>query len=435
MRLFFILLSLIITGELLHAQEALPNCTSPKIINVPFVSDNDKIDQIYYELADEYTYWYQIIPKIDCILEYNMTIIEESDDYEFLIYQSLSNRFCNDLVANEIKPISYTKSGSLTLKKGEAYFFSVIYLNGNGCGHNLSLKIGEKRLNLKAIQNECVEQVMEELTMELVGTALHVEPEGELALVVIDTIVYSGSKIELIAPKINNTVDIKPELEKKEVPFKLENIVKGIVINSKTNENIEAIVIVNVSKEAPKQQLYSSIDSGFVLKSFIDKEIVVSVKKLGYQLFYDTLNVESGSFKIELTPVAVGEKIVMKKVYFHPNTHVLKEESKPELNKLLEFMLENKDYSFEIQGHTNGNKSIKKTKRYTHLGEEWNFKGTSKKLSKLRAEKIKSFLIKNGVSENQLQTEGYGGDKMIVVKPKNMTQAMKNIRVEVIVLQ
>ena len=75
------------------------------------------------------------------------------------------------------------------------------------------------------------------------------------------------------------------------------------------------------------------------------------------------------------------------------------------------------------------------SKKYTHLGEDWNFKGSSKKLSKLRAEKIKTFLIENGVSENQLQTEGYGGDKMIITKPKNMSQAMKNIRVEVIVIQ
>ncbi len=125
----------------------------------------------------------------------------------------------------------------------------------------------------------------------------------------------------------------------------------------------------------------------------------------------------------------------MYKIYFHPNTYVLKEESKKELLKLTIFMLENNNYSFEIQGHTNGNKTVKKTKNFANLGEEWNFKGTAKKLSKMRAEKIKTYLVENGVKETQLQTIGYGGDRMIIEKPKNMKQAMQNIRVEVIVIQ
>src|SRR5690606_19552168 len=99
------------------------------------------------------------------------------------------------------------------------------------------------------------------------------------------------------------------------------------------------------------------------------------------------------------------------------------------------FMLDNDVYYFEIQGHTNGNRTVKKAERYSHLGEEWNFSGSAKKLSKLRAEKIKSFLVNNGVDEFRLQTVGYGGDKMIIDKPKNMKQAMQNIRVEVIVTQ
>tara|TARA_B100000809_G_C15134616_1_gene530001 strand:- start:861 stop:2078 length:1218 start_codon:yes stop_codon:yes gene_type:complete len=405
MKSLFILLSLIVVGKLLSAQEANTNCTNPKIIQLPLISNNHEIDEIYYELADEFTYWYQVIADWDCVLEYKMTVIEGSDDYEFLIYKPFGGRFCDNLILNNIKPNSFAKSGRLRLKKGEKYFFNVVYLNGNGCGHNLSLKTGGNELRIKAVQNECVEQVLE-------------------ALVV--------AKIE---EKIDAVVVVEPQIEIIEAPLIIENIIRGVVVNQNTGENLEATVVINELKETEKQQFYSKLDSGFTLKNVLAKELVVSIKKFGYQLFHDTINIETGSFNIELTPVAVGEKIVMRKVYFQPNTYVLKEESKPELNKLLKFMLENKDYSFEIQGHTNGNRAVKKTKRYAHLGEEWNFKGTSKKLSKLRAEKIKSFLIKNGVSENQLQTEGYGGDKMIVAKPKNMSQAMKNIRVEVIVLQ
>ncbi|MBL4668456.1 MAG: OmpA family protein [Flavobacteriales bacterium] len=95
------------------------------------------------------------------------------------------------------------------------------------------------------------------------------------------------------------------------------------------------------------------------------------------------------------------------------------------MKKLLAFMLENKEYVFEIQGHTNGNRAVKKSKRHINLGEEWNFKGSSKKLSKYRAERIKTYLIKNGIKENRIKTVGFGGDKMIVKKPRNMREAMK----------
>ena len=125
----------------------------------------------------------------------------------------------------------------------------------------------------------------------------------------------------------------------------------------------------------------------------------------------------------------------MHKIYFYPNSYALKEESTQELLKLNKFMLENSQYSFEIQGHTNGNKAVKKVAKNAHLGEEWNYSGSAKKLSKLRAEKIKDYLVQHGVKETQIQTMGYGGDRMIVEKPKNMKQAMQNIRVEIIVVK
>lgn len=401
MRSFILLLHLILISELLSAQEVYPNCTNPKTIKIPFISNDNEIDEIYYQPEDEYTYWYQIVVESDCVLEYVMSVIQERDDYEMLVYKSLGNRFCNDLVANNVKPISNGREGILNLKKGDLYFFNMVYLNGNGCGHNLSLKIGENNLSIKAVQNDCIEQAIEELILEE-----------------IDTVEY-----------------VLPEFEVDEKPLKPEYILKGLVVNSKTKENIEATVLIHGYNELKEQQVYSSLESGFFLNSFPEKKIIVSVKKMGYDFFYDTLSTELGSVKIELNPITVGEKIVMKKVYFHPDTYALREESKPALNELLEFMLENKNYSFEIQGHTNGKNRVKKVKEYALLGEEWNFEGTVKKLSKLRAEKIKGFLIKNGVSENRLQTEGYGGDKMIVAKPKNMIEAMKNIRVEVIVLE
>lgn len=383
------------------AQEVYPDCTHPKTIIFPFtsVADVNTEDEIYYQPEDKYTYWYKIEVKLAGKLVYGLIPIDSEDDYELLLYNYKGNNFCNDLVKRKVESFSKQSSGELVLIKNDVLYIGVLHLKGNGCGHNLILKSKDKSITIKAIQNECIEEAMTTMIEE--------------------NVVYDTIK--------------KPEI--KVIYEELTSRIIGHVVNLNTQQNIEAEVSIFDLNNNQNVQLTSSIDSGFVLINVKEQTVVVSINKFGYHPFLDTLKLDSINFKIELTPIKIGEKLIMHKIYFYPNTYALKDESKQELILLKNFMLENGGYKFEIQGHTNGNKNVKKIDKYVQLGEEWNFSGGSKKLSKLRAEKIKSYLVTNGVNELQLQAIGYGGDKMIVTKPKNMKEAMKNIRVEVIVLQ
>ena len=85
----------------------------------------------------------------------------------------------------------------------------------------------------------------------------------------------------------------------------------------------------------------------------------------------------------------------------------------------------------EIQGFTNGNNRIKASPDDISEGS---FTGSSKKLSQLRAEMIKKYLVEKGVSAERLETNGYGGSKMIYPNPKNQEEANKNIRVGILIL-
>tara|TARA_B100000809_G_scaffold46738_2_gene41158 strand:- start:122 stop:1360 length:1239 start_codon:yes stop_codon:yes gene_type:complete len=408
-KLTIILFSLVATNSILLAQEQFTSCLNTNKIEISSILPSEKIDEIHYQSEDKYTYWYELYSKDEESLQYEMSAINSEDDYELLIYKIEGNNYCYDLVKNNLKPFLNKKKGELSFGKGDIYYLNVIYISGNGCGHNLELKTSRGTLKNKAIQNDCVEDVME----EIIKVELEVEEQDE----------------EVLA----SNIDIKEEVIVADK--KINANVHCLVINNKTKENVEALVAIRGVNNDLNQNFISLIDSGFIIESYIDSLLFVSVKKLGYKVFKDTVKIISGRVTIKLNPIEVGDKLVMRKVYFHPNTYVLKEESKEELNKLLSFILENKKNVFEIQGHTNGNRMVKKSKRYAHLGEDWNFKGSSKKLSKLRAEKIKTYLTKNGVSETQLRTEGYGGDREVVSKPKNMSQAMKNIRVEVIVIE
>ncbi|MCO6498783.1 MAG: OmpA family protein [Vicingus serpentipes] len=372
------------------AQEEYPDCTNPKKIELPLTKAVDSLSQseIYYQPADKYTYWYRMEVTEAAELSYQLTAISEGDEYELLVYKYDGTNFCNDLVDKTAKVISNSTDGKINASKGEVYYFGVLHLTGYGCGHQLFLDTKNKTTTLKAIQNECIEEALETMMEE-----------------------------EVVEEKEKNTV------------------IKGVVVNSNTGENIEAKLFISSVNGGIQQPINSSVTNGFELTDFKEERIVVAIEKFGYETLNDTIEITSNSLKIAMNPIKIGQKLVMHKIYFHPNTYVLKQESKQELEKLSQFMKENNNYFFEIQGHTNGNRSIKKMQQYAHLGEEWNFKGTAKKLSKFRAEKIKDYLVKNGVDETKLATVGYGGDQMIIAQPKNMKQAMKNIRVEVIVVQ
>jgi len=130
-----------------------------------------------------------------------------------------------------------------------------------------------------------------------------------------------------------------------------------------------------------------------------------------------------------------GDHLVMKSIYFYPNTYALKKSSSTELQKLLTYLLSDENVRIEIQGHTNGDHRIAKNKAYATLGEEWNFEGSAKTLSQKRAETIKKYLEANGVKPERLEAKGYGGKKPIIKDPQSNEEGQYNIRVELVVLK
>ncbi len=84
-------------------------------------------------------------------------------------------------------------------------------------------------------------------------------------------------------------------------------------------------------------------------------------------------------------------------VEFKTNSAELTDESKKRLDEVVEVINEYKRYSYKIQGHTDNQGS-----------EEFNIK-----LSKNRAESVKSYLISKGVDETILSSEGLGSSQPI----------------------
>ncbi|MEO1054855.1 MAG: OmpA family protein [Bacteroidota bacterium] len=143
----------------------------------------------------------------------------------------------------------------------------------------------------------------------------------------------------------------------------------------------------------------------------------------------------------ELTQRAVGDTLVMYNVFFYKDSNVMKSKSKFELNSLLELMQQNSGFRISIQGHTNGNnfgKIVKLDQEQDNL-----FKvtkdckksmGSAKELSRLRAQSVMRYLNEEGgIDLGRMDIVGMGGKKMLY--DKNSPQAVKNIRVEVVILE
>jgi outer membrane protein OmpA-like peptidoglycan-associated protein len=406
----------------IKGQEQLPDCTNPQEVKLSVYntfSKNDSLESIYYQEEDTYTFWYKLTVDGDGEIKYTLQKLNSDDEYEVVYYEYNGNNFCNDLMQQKVKP----KSGSVfKVHPDYSYYISVLHISGKGCGHQMKFSSIFHTKHYSAIQNTCVEEIAEEIQ------------KYDLSPVIprwINTLTWNKNQSNITLKHTPNKLQPIKNSESEQTSI----TILGSVINAKTKLPIAVDVQLVLSDSS--FSLLNHSEHGFsITAQNQEHKVVIKIDKLGYKSFQENFVIKHDTnLVLLLSPIAVGEKIVSHNIYFQPNTPVLKDKSKAELEKIKQFLKENDNITIEIQGHTNGNRRIKKDRKFAHLNGEWNFSGTAKELSQLRAEKVKKYLEENGVNPNQMTAKGYGGDKMIVDNPKNMKEAMKNIRVEIVVIK
>ncbi len=144
------------------------------------------------------------------------------------------------------------------------------------------------------------------------------------------------------------------------------------------------------------------------------------------------------AINFELDRYHKGDVAVMYNVYFYNDAAIMLPKSKYELNSLLEMLKENPNYRIRLHGHTNTNRPGK----IIAMGPDKNFfavtdqsvhtTGSAKKLSGMRAETIRQYLIDKGIDPGRIETKAWGGKKPLY-EPHGPS-AKKNVRVEVEIL-
>ncbi|WP_370089834.1 OmpA family protein [Ekhidna sp.] len=195
----------------------------------------------------------------------------------------------------------------------------------------------------------------------------------------------------------------------------------GRVIDSKNSNPLRAEVqVVNMeTNETIYENSSDSISGEYLMVLPLGLELAAYVKKRGY-LFADytfTTNENSlanpDTIEIALQPIQVGEKMILKNIYFDVDSYMLDQKSKSEIENVAQLLHQNPRIIVEISGHTDDTGS----------------KVYNQNLSEKRAESVYNELIEMGCAKDQLLFKGYADSQPLLPNTSNFNR-QSNRRIE-----
>jgi len=206
---------------------------------------------------------------------------------------------------------------------------------------------------------------------------------------------FSSNKLEGYGGFDIYTFEMPPNLRPRIVTY-----VKGFVSDAKTKQPLEAAVeILALDNNKPVYQDYSSFEKGDFLATIASgKNYGLNISKPGYLFYSENFSLVGHQSKnpfnitVFLEPIEVGNKVILKNIFFDTNQFELKPESIAELQKMLEFLALNPTVHMEVSGHTDnvGNDEL------------------NQKLSENRAKSVYDYLVSHKVDPARLVYKGYG---------------------------
>jgi outer membrane protein OmpA-like peptidoglycan-associated protein len=201
---------------------------------------------------------------------------------------------------------------------------------------------------------------------------------------------------------------------------------RGKVTDKKTGMPLKAAFeVIDLSNEVVRAASFSDNLTGEFLVSLpAGSSYALNVSKQGY-LFYSGNYTLGNSLTardeyqvdIQLSPIQVGETMILNNIFFESGSSSILNQSKPELNKVMELLNSNPKMRIEVGGHTD------------NIGNDL----SNVTLSEQRAKSVMNYLIEKGIAATRIEAKGFGKSKPVA---DNSTEAgrSKNRRTEFKVL-
>jgi len=198
-----------------------------------------------------------------------------------------------------------------------------------------------------------------------------------------------------------------------------ELIVYGKVINEKTSTGLSAAISFRSDNS-------NSIESSSIgdFQTIITKtKCNVQIIAPGFMAYSQELDLSRSHAKMvevnfKLKPIEEGAVVKLNNVLFEVGTTKLLKESFIELDEVVDFLKRNSKVRIELQGHTD------------NQGSALN----DLELSQQRVDKIKSYLVSQGIRSNRVSGKGFGNSRPIA---SNSTEEERrlNRRVEFVIVK
>lgn len=132
-----------------------------------------------------------------------------------------------------------------------------------------------------------------------------------------------------------------------------------------------------------------------------------------------------------------GDVSVMYDVSFYKDAVIMLPRSQEELDELVNLMSANPKYKIRIHGHANGTGKTKmivlgKVKNYFDIKGSKQKNGTTKELSKQRAQAVLDYLVEHGVTQDRMEIFAWGGTNMLVAETSPSAKLNDRIEIEIL---
>ena len=201
--------------------------------------------------------------------------------------------------------------------------------------------------------------------------------------------------------------------------------VSGVVSDVKNKRPVTATIDYQLSSSKQAiDSVQSFASTGAYRMSLVKGQVYTYIASArGYQSASGVLDLSklAGGQKltrdIALTPLAVGDKVTLKNIYFEMSKSDLLSASFAELNKLVSMMQDNPNMTIRLEGHTD------------IIGDH----DKNLQLSRDRVIACQRYLVQKSIDIDRIQTIGYGDTRPILTKGTDEERKV-NRRVEFVIL-
>jgi outer membrane protein OmpA-like peptidoglycan-associated protein/tetratricopeptide (TPR) repeat protein len=210
------------------------------------------------------------------------------------------------------------------------------------------------------------------------------------------------------------------------IPPRRELVITGRITDKNTGAPLLAsIEIIDMDKnQVTGKALSRKSDGVYTIRRKKRKSFGVEINAPGYMFLLDMIDVpRSDTVTIvhrdfRMSPIKVGETVVLQNIFFETNLAVITPVSFPALDRVINFMKNNPGIRVEIDGHTDS------------VGSD----AYNLKLSQARAQSVVEYLVKHGIPRERLVAKGFGETKPVAPNTTPEGRA-KNRRVEFRILE